>query len=134
MVWGANPATLDQLNRLLPARLELTPRTASSLVVPQSSPLTAGLTPESLYFSELNPSTTLPAGLGGPLVTSGTVLLTACSTDWKRWNGQAETDKTAMLLRSEREAKPSGAALVELDRGTGRLLVCALPVAAETPK
>jgi beta-galactosidase len=102
--------------------------------VPQSSPLTAGLTPEALYFSELNPSTILPAGLGGPLVTNGAVLLAACNTDWKRWNGQAETDKTAMLLRSEREAKPSGAALVELTRGQGRLIVCGLPAAPETPK
>ena len=134
IVWGVSPDTLGRLNRLLPERLELTDRTASSLVVLQNNRLTAGLTPASLYFSELTPSTILHSGLSGPLITGGTVLLAACDTDWKRWNGQPETAKTVMLLRSERETKLSGAALVELTRGTGRLIVCALPITPETPK
>ncbi|BDI32045.1 beta-galactosidase [Capsulimonas corticalis] len=134
VVWGANPSTLDQLNALLPEKLELTDRTASSLVTNSPSPITAGLTPALLYFSELNPSTVLHTGLGGPLVTKGAVLLSASNTNWNHWNQQAETSKTIMLLRSERETKPSGAALVDIPSGSGHLILCSLPAAAETSK
>lgn len=131
VVWGIQAETLPALNALLPRRTELTARTASSLVA-SADPLTAGLTPAALYFSELSPSTVLPHGIGGPILEGAKVLLSACDTDWKRWNNQGETVKTAMVLRSEREAKPSGAALIEIKVGSGRLLVCNLPFAAET--
>ncbi|MCW3099120.1 MAG: glycoside hydrolase family 2 [Chthonomonadaceae bacterium] len=127
-VWGANASTLAQLNLLLPYRLELTDRTASSLVVATPDSLTAGLTPASLYFSELSPATVLSSGLGGPLVEKSKVLLAACDTDWRRWNRQEEMTKTVMLLRSETESKPSGAALIAYSSGKGRLLVCSLPI------
>lgn len=134
-VWGATPASLPALNTLLPYPLELTARTATSLVMGAalpSDPLTAGITPASLYFSELSPSQILSVGLGGPLVAKGKTLLAANNTDWQRWNRQPETTKTAMVFRSEREAKPSGAALVTLPVRKGRLLVCSLPVTAQT--
>jgi hypothetical protein len=92
--------------------------------------VTAGLKPSMMYFSELSPPMILDGGLGGPLVTQGTVLLQACDADWLRWNGKPEYAKTAMVIRSEREAKPSGAALVEVKQGGGRLLVCNLPAAS----
>lgn len=133
-VWGATPQSLPTLNSLLPYALELTPRKATTLALGIGSPLTAGLKPAALYFSELNPNTILPAGLDGPLVHKGKVLLTACNTDWTRWNQQPETSKTVMLLRSEREAKPSGAALVEVAVGQGRVIVCNLPQVPETSK
>jgi beta-galactosidase len=58
------------------------------------------------------------------------VLLQACNTDWLVWNKQAESAKTAMILRSELEAKPSGAALIEIKQVGGRLLVCDLPASS----
>jgi len=131
LFWGARTETLSALNALLPRPIELTGRMASSLVA-TSDPATAGLTPESLYFSELSPSTVLSHGIGGPILEGAKVLLSACDTDWKRWNNQGETVKTAMVLRSEREAKPSGAALVELKIGPGRLLVCSLDIVPGT--
>jgi hypothetical protein len=131
-VWGANPTTLPALNALIPYPLELTTRSSTSLVTTGSDPFTAGLTPASLYFSELSPSTILTAGLAGPLIDKATPLLVACDTDWTRWNGRAEMTKTASVLRSERESQPSGVALASLDVGKGRLIVCNLPVAAQT--
>jgi len=130
VVWGTRPETLPRLNALLPRPLELTGRTASSLVA-APDPMTAGLAPAALYFSESNPSTVLPGGLDGPLLKDAKVLLRACDTDWRRWNGQGEAVKTAMVLRSEREAKPSGAALAVASEGPGRLIVANLPLASD---
>jgi hypothetical protein len=130
VVWGVSQGSLPQLNALLPAALELTDRQASSLVTAASDPVVAGLVPSMMYFTELSPPTILDAGLGGPLVTQGTVLLQAANPDWARWNGKAEFAKTSSIVRSEREAKPSGAALVEIKQGSGRLLICNLPAAS----
>jgi hypothetical protein len=127
MVWGITADRLPKLNALLPAPLELTDRQSSSLVCAVADPVTAGLKPSDLYFSELSPRIILDGGLGGPLVEKSSVLLEACNTDWLKWNKEAEFAKTAMVLRSELEAKPSGAALVEVKQATGRLLVCNLP-------
>lgn len=126
LVWGPNTKTLDQLNALLPERLELTKREWSSLLVRQADPVVEGLTAADLYFSEMNPNVIIQNGLAGPLVEKGRVLLEACNTDWRKWNKQGEQVKTAMVTRSEREAKPSGAALVALNVGKGRLLVSSI--------
>jgi beta-galactosidase len=127
VVWGMAPKTLPQLNALLPAPVELTGRQSSSLLPAAASPVTAGLKPSDLYFSESSPQIILDGGLSGPLVERGTVLLEAANTDWLRWNKEAEYAKTAMVLRSERESKPSGAAIVEVKEGKGTLLLINLP-------
>jgi beta-galactosidase len=72
--------------------------------------------------------------LGGSLVAQSTVLLKAPETDWLKWNKQPEYAKTGMVIRSEREAKPSGVALSERKIGSGRLLVTALPAAPRLAK
>ncbi len=119
MVWGTTADTLSKLNALMPAPLELTDRQSSSLVSAVADPVTAGLKPSDMYFSELSPRIILDGGLGGPLVKKSSVLLEACNTDWLKWNKEAEFAKTAMVLRSELEAKPSGAALIKVKQGTG---------------
>ena len=62
-------------------------------------------------------------GLTGPLVQHGRVLVWACPTDWTRFSADPENIKTAAILRSQRQKKPAGAALVEYRRGTGRFYV-----------
>ncbi|RYX82005.1 glycoside hydrolase family 2 [bacterium] len=131
-VWGADAATLTQLNALLPLPLELTTRSASSLVPTTRDALTAGLTPEALYFSERSPFTILPAGLGGQFIEKATPILSANNSDWRTWNGQGEPTKTAMVMRSEREAKPSGVALAQLTAGRGRIIVSNIPAVGQT--
>jgi hypothetical protein len=127
VVWGVAPKTLPQLNGLLPAAVEVTNRQSSSLLPVNAGAVTAGLRPSDLYFSESSPQIILDGGLAGPLVERGTVLLEAANTDWLKWNKEAEYAKTGMVLRSEREAKPSGAAIVEVKEGTGRLLLINVP-------
>jgi beta-galactosidase len=128
IVWGARNETLPALNLLLPAPLELTGRKASSLALGAKSPITAGLRPSEMYFSELLPPTMLDGGLGGPLVAKSAILLQASNVDWMMWNRQPEYAKTGMVFRSEMEAKPSGAALIEFKNGSGRLLVSNLTI------
>jgi beta-galactosidase len=105
----------------------VTDRQSSSLLPVIANPVTAGLKPSDLYFSESSPQIILDGGLSGPLVKQGAVLLEAANTDWLKWNKEAEYAKTAMVLRSERESKPSGAAIVELKQGSGKLLLINLP-------
>lgn len=126
LIWNPSVKALDWLNTLLPARLELTDREAASLLVKQADPLVASLTAADLYFAELNPNLIMQVGLAGPLVDKGRILLEACNTDWRAWNKQGENVKTAMILRSEREAKAKGAALVTLSVGKGRLVVSSM--------
>jgi hypothetical protein len=125
MVWGIDRKGLSGLNALLPRPLDLTPRVATSLNA-ASGDLTAGLSPASLYFSEIGSVSILNGGLGGPLMEKATVLLKASDTDWRRWNNQGETVKTAMILRSEREAKPGGAALAFTGFGGMQLILSSL--------
>lgn len=129
LVWGADRDKLKALNALLPASLELTSRTATSLLPGTADIVTAGITAADLYFSEMRPAEIITQGLAGPLAAQSVVLLNACNTDWLKWNKQPEFAKTAMVLRSELEAKPSGAALIMKKTGNGRLLVTTLPVA-----
>jgi hypothetical protein len=134
VVWGTAASSLDHLNTLMPWTLQLTDRHSSSLLPVGDSRITAGLKPSDLYFSETTPPDILTSGLGGSLVTHGTVLLQASNTDWLSWNKQPEYAKTAMVLRSERETKPSGIAMLEVHSDIGRLIISNLPAWSPTPK
>ena len=134
VLWGVRPEMLSELNQLLPARLELYPRKASSLLPLGQDSITAGVTAADLYFSEMRPPEIVDFTLGGPLVEGSRVVLQACGTDWLKWNKQPEYAKTAMVLRSELETKPSGAVLVVRPMGRGRLVLSTLPVAPRVDK
>ena len=123
LVLGVDPASLDALNALLPVPLHLTDRAASSLLIQSSDPILAGLDNGDFYFTESLPTPMIRHGLTGPFVTQGRTLLAACPAEWRRWNNRPEPVKTAALLRSERESKPAGAALVALQSGSGRTLI-----------
>lgn len=124
--WGVAEESLAAINQLLPLPLALTERKASSLLPLSTDPVIAGLTAADFYLSEKQESPVMVKGLAGEFVEQGSVILEACNSDWGRWNGQPEYTKTAALLRSEREAKGAGAALVGLAQGRGRVLVSSL--------
>lgn len=130
-VWGASEETLPRLNALLPLPLSISKRTAASLLSVAPSPITSGLCPSNLYFAGQQPPIICETGLGGELIDHSAVLLKECDTDWLKWNRQPEYAKTVMVIRSEREVKPSGAVLAELRVGSGRLLVTSL---SSTPR
>ena len=126
LVWGIAPDALESVNALLPRPLRLTSRAASSYLLRAGDPLLAGLDNGDFYFTEAQPGAVTRYGLAGPLTEEGQTLVTASPADWRRWNFQAEPLKTAAILRSEREAEPSGAAIVWYGQGRGRYLVSAL--------
>jgi hypothetical protein len=113
LVWGADSKSIVQLSALLPAPLSVVDRTASSLLPAVAGPLNGGLKPSNLYFCNQRPPDITHVALAGPLITQSTILLKDCGTDWLKWNNQPEYAKTAMVLRSELEAKPSGVVLAE---------------------
>ncbi|WP_431210376.1 glycoside hydrolase family 2 protein [Puia sp. P3] len=123
LILGISPANLATINHLLPKPLTLTPRTASSLDLTTPDPITKNITAADLYFSELRPPEIITNTFDGPLVQTNTTILQASNTDWLKWNKQPEYAKTAMIIRSERETKPSGAALIRINN----LLLSTLP-------
>ena len=128
VVWGVRPEMVSALNNVLPGRIELYPRKVSSLLPVGQDSITAGLTAADLYFSEMRPPEVVDYTIGGPVLTGGRVVLEACNTDWLKWNKQPEYAKTAMVVRSELEAKAPGAVLAVIPMGKGRVVVSTLPV------
>jgi hypothetical protein len=133
-VWGVDSANLSDLNSLLPALLSISNRSGSGLLAVVKDSLTSGISNADLYFSELKPAEIVTNGLDGPLVKQSNVLLQVNDTDWLKWNKQAEYAKTAMIVRSEREAKPSGAMLIKKQVGNGTLIITTLPSAPKLAK
>lgn len=123
LVLGVSGSSLSIINSLLPQPAELTTYQTTSLLIQSADPLVTDMNNADFYFTESGGGPVIRNGLAGPLVRSGRVILAACPTDWKRWNNQPEPIKTAATVRSEREAKQSGAALVEAKAGAGRYLV-----------
>lgn len=123
LIWGVAPEALPALNELLPHPLRLTSRSASSFIVKNSDTLLSGLDNGDFYFTETVPGVVSKYGLS---LDGARVLVSACGTDWRRWNFRSEAMKTAATVRSEREGGPPGPVLVSLEQGQGRYLVSAL--------
>jgi len=126
-------AALPVLGGLLPEPVSMTMRKATSLVHAESSPLVDGFALSDLYFVvKQGGSDIARACLGGPLVDSGRVLLTASNSNWSLFEQQPEAAKCASMLIYERLQKPSGAALVEAKCASGKLWVSSLDAALTT--
>ncbi|MDQ3813329.1 MAG: beta-galactosidase, partial [Armatimonadota bacterium] len=127
-------AALPQLKGVLPQDVEVTMRRASSLVRGSDDPAINGFDLGQLYFvDESGDKYIQKCGLGGPLAQSGRVLLAASNTDWALFDKHGEVEKCSNVLIYEHLAKPAGAALVEVPRGTGKLRVSALDYQPQTP-
>ncbi|MBN9295813.1 MAG: hypothetical protein J0I41_02330 [Filimonas sp.] len=134
IVWGLDSIASQAFYQLLPGELALTNRVATSLLPANADVVTTGISNADLYFSEQRPAEITTRGLTGKLVKQSKVLLEACNTDWMLWNKQPEYAKTAMVVRSEREAKPSGVVMISKQIGKGRLIITTLPVAPRQAK
>jgi beta-galactosidase len=64
--------------------------------------------------------------LSGGFVENAQVVLEACPTDWRKWNYQGESVKTAALFRSEVENQAARAAIVIRRVNQGRVILCNL--------
>jgi hypothetical protein len=126
LIWGVNPSYIKEVNKYLPFPAELTNRKATSFITSGTDRIMNGLGNADFYFSEISDKPIMEYGLSGELVKHSDILLDACNTDWKTWNKRAEYLKTAAVLRSEREFKPEGKALVSLKSGEGKIYVFAI--------
>jgi beta-galactosidase len=111
-LWCPTPVTFEDYNRLLPAKLELDNRKASSFL-PKNKSWTRGLRNSDFYFCEIQREDVSDYGLKSDFADEGTVLLEACNTDWRVWNQRPEELKTAAVIRSENEEKGASAVLVK---------------------
>jgi hypothetical protein len=112
LIWGIRPSTAPLINAVMPEKMVITARKATSYIPVEG--LLGGNA--NWYFSELSKLPVSDYALSG-----GHVLLAACEVDWQRWNGRPEHSKTSAILRSEREAKPVGNVLVSYPIGQGRV-------------
>ncbi|MFA5327474.1 MAG: sugar-binding domain-containing protein [Prolixibacteraceae bacterium] len=128
IVWilGIDPRSVKALNKFLPEPAETTSRKSTSFIVKAADSLLNGLNNADFYFSEMAKNPVMLHGLSGPFVNGSLVLLEACNTDWNTWNHKPESYKTAAVLRSEREAKEAGSALVVRNSGNGKIYLSAL--------
>jgi hypothetical protein len=117
LIWGIQPSTAASISTVLPVKLVLTVRKATSYI-PADGVLGSNA---DWYFSELSKLPVSDYALSGESVSGGHVLLAACEVDWQRWNGRPEYGKTIAILRSGREAKPAGNVLVSYPVGSGRV-------------
>ena len=123
LIWGITPQTQDAFNQLLSSAVKVTDRKATSLLVNSNAQPVSGLKHSDFYFCEIQTTPVMEYGLTGDFVKNGEVVLAACDTDWLCWNKVDECIKTAAVLRSERETKPSGAAFVVGKAGNGWVMM-----------
>jgi len=134
LIWGVAPDKLKQLNKILPYPLSLTNRNATSFIVQHSDALLSSLGNKDFYFTEMTRQPVMRYGLSGEFVQHGKVLVTACNTDWSRWNSQPEYLKTAAVYRSEQEAKAGGAAIVKLGLSQGCMYITSIDLMLLKPE
>ena len=127
-------AALPQLQMLLGDNVMLTNRRASSLLRGANAAAINGFSLGDLYFADEAGDVYLQKhGLGGPLVEKSRVLLQASNTDWTLANRRGESEKSAIMIYEQLQ-KPSGAALLDIPRATGKLWLSSLDYALKTSR
>ena len=124
-VWGLTPNSLASLHKIFPASIQLEDRKASSYIPEQRSWL-RGMKNSDFYFCEIQQEESSMYGLAGDFVVEGEVLLSACNTNWRRWNKRPEEIKTAATFRSELEAKGANPVFVKYNQGRNSFYVSTL--------
>lgn len=95
-----NGSTVEYYSTLLGLDLSVVELKRSSFI-PEDRSWTAGMGAADFYFCEVQSDDVCKCALCGLSVKEGSVLLSACRADWRRWNKRPEDYKTAALLRSE---------------------------------
>lgn len=111
-ICGVQPGSVAVLNRYLPDSVIVMPRKSSSFIIGKKDQILNGLSNADFYFSETSSQPLANYCLSGDFVKRSKVLLQPCNTEWRAWNNQPEYSKTISVLKSERETKPEGAAIV----------------------
>ncbi len=127
LLLGGDNANSSSLEPLLPGRVKLTDRSASTLIYDANTTLFGGLSTHDLDFEDQLPSLwPQKVGIGGNLVEKVIPALRASNTDWHLFNDRPENVKCAAIELYEQLHKPSGGCLYDLQFGKGRLVLCSL--------
>jgi len=102
MLWGITPGTVGAYSEVLGDELQVAELKRSSFL-PEQRSFCAGLANSDFYFCEVQRKDAAVYTLGGRFVSEGETILSACRTDWRKWNKRPEELKTAAVLRSENE-------------------------------
>lgn len=132
-IWGIEPQTVAEYNKLLPLPVVVEKREISSFIPEQKSWM-KGLNNSDFYFCEIQTSNASNYGLSGDFVWQGDVLLNACNTNWRKWNKRPEELKTAAVVRSEQEAKGAAPVFVKFQKGCSTYYVSTLSEFANSEK
>ena len=128
LVWGVDTASVEALNAFLPYKLDLSERKATSFLKTKEEAMLQGLSHADFYFSELlaHGKTAMNYGLAGDFALKSQTWLTACGTEWQRWNYNAETTKTANVYRSELETTGSKIVIASVNYNSAEIIVSSL--------
>lgn len=127
LVWQTTKDAKKIIESLLDKDIQIFERDATSYLVSKPHPIINNQSHKSLYFSEVAEKAVSNYTLGGDFSNSD-VILTACDTDWRKWNYQGEAIKTAMVYRSEKEFKHPSPVIVKQDVGNGELILSTLDI------
>lgn len=112
------------ISKLLPFKLELTNRTATSLKSNRETETGKYFSLPDLYFSEIEGDRQIiKQGLSGELVNQSTVILEAANIDWSLFNQVGENRKCAQVVLYEHLQKSPGAALISIPVQNSGLVV-----------
>jgi beta-galactosidase len=122
------------LSGLLPAKLELTDRQATSLKCNKSYEFEKYFKLPDLYFSEVRgDNKIMKQGLSGDLVNLGTVVFEATNVDWSLFINSPENRKCAQVVLYEHLIKPSGIAMISCPYGNSVLILSTLDYKNSNP-
>ena len=126
LIWKAEPSSCSLIEQLTGGSATVYEREASSYIIKQKHPILRNERNRSYYFSEKTDKPVSIHTLGGDWLDDAKILLEACNTDWRKWNFQPESTKTASVYRSELEEKPPGHIIVQKSFGEGELIISTL--------
>jgi len=127
-VMGLTPGNVSKINPFLGYDVTLEPREVNSFLKVRDVPVLSQMNHSDLYFSELfyRKGWVMTHGLSGDFVNHGTVIAQSAPLDWGKWNVNPESVKTAAILRSQRESKGPGAAIVSASTGMGEIILSSM--------
>jgi len=122
-VWNADYRATEFLMALTGEEVLVCHKHGSSYIISEGHPLLNNTSNATWYFSEKAEDYTSKFTIGGQWAETSKTLLKVSPVDWRRWNYQSESTKTAKVYRSEQENQGPDGVIVQRAYGKGELFV-----------